>query len=250
MVVDAYPVRSIATTLNPRLASSSVPSSLPGSSTDLSLRAVPNHPGRSGECLLIASPPVTGFIIFGRLATSNQRHEAESGSLSLRLAGLLPRFPPDSSTRSDSATCRTGNLHDEHLSVHKISQVGLVFQSSKKGDRHGQTPFPRMELGESPLTRAAEKAVCPPFPGELKAADPAPQFDHSLDLAYAHIPKHHRGETVVQLQADRPRLRSRRIACVLRRPVPIQLHPNLRPCATRYPGCSSRSPSGNRPRHP
>jgi len=43
---------------------------LPGSSTDLSLRAVPNHPGRSGGCLLIASPPITGFIIFGRLATS------------------------------------------------------------------------------------------------------------------------------------------------------------------------------------
>ena len=43
---------------------------LPGSSTDLFLRAVPNHPGRSDRCLLIASPPVTGFIIFGRLATS------------------------------------------------------------------------------------------------------------------------------------------------------------------------------------
>jgi hypothetical protein len=43
---------------------------LPGSSTDLFLRAVPNHPGRSDECLLIASPPITGFIILGRLATS------------------------------------------------------------------------------------------------------------------------------------------------------------------------------------
>src|ERR1039458_8381282 len=43
---------------------------LPGSSTDLSLRAVPNHPGRSGGCLLIASPPISGFILFGRLATS------------------------------------------------------------------------------------------------------------------------------------------------------------------------------------
>ena len=42
---------------------------LPDSSTDLFLRAVPNHPGRSDECLLIASPPVSGFIIFGRLAT-------------------------------------------------------------------------------------------------------------------------------------------------------------------------------------
>jgi hypothetical protein len=43
---------------------------LPGSSADLFLRAVPNHPGRSDECLLIASPPITGFIILGRLATS------------------------------------------------------------------------------------------------------------------------------------------------------------------------------------
>ncbi len=43
---------------------------LPGSSTDLFLRAVPNHPERSDECLLIASPPITGFIILGRLATS------------------------------------------------------------------------------------------------------------------------------------------------------------------------------------
>jgi len=43
---------------------------LPGSSTDLFLRAVPNHPGRSDGCLLIASPPVSGFIILGRLATS------------------------------------------------------------------------------------------------------------------------------------------------------------------------------------
>src|SRR6266571_1864823 len=43
---------------------------LPGSSTDLFLRAVPNHRGRSDGCLLIASPPITGFLILGRLATS------------------------------------------------------------------------------------------------------------------------------------------------------------------------------------
>ena len=30
---------------------------------------VPNHPGRSGECLLIASPPISGFILSGGLAT-------------------------------------------------------------------------------------------------------------------------------------------------------------------------------------
>jgi hypothetical protein len=42
---------------------------LPGSSTDLFLRAAPRHPGRSGECLLTTSPPISGFILPGRLAT-------------------------------------------------------------------------------------------------------------------------------------------------------------------------------------
>src|SRR5450759_417809 len=32
---------------------------------------VPNHPERSGECLLIASPPISGFILSGGLATFN-----------------------------------------------------------------------------------------------------------------------------------------------------------------------------------
>ena len=98
---------------------------LPGSSTDLSLRAVPNHPGRSGGSLLIASPPVSGFIILGRLATSTLRHEAESGSLALRLAGLLPRFPPGGSRRLAPVPLhvRTSNLHGEFLSFHKISQA-------------------------------------------------------------------------------------------------------------------------------
>ena len=98
---------------------------LPGSSTDLFLRAVPNHPGRSGECLLIASPPISGFIILGRLATSTLRHEAESGSLALRLAGLLPRFPPAGLLRLAPVPlhARTSNLHGEFLSIHKISQA-------------------------------------------------------------------------------------------------------------------------------
>src|ERR1017187_2502684 len=98
---------------------------LPGSSTDLFLRAVPNHPGRSGECLLIASPPISGFILSGGLATSTWRHEAESGSLALRLAGLLPRFPPAGLRRLAPVQlhARTSNLHGEFLSIHKISQA-------------------------------------------------------------------------------------------------------------------------------
>ena len=42
---------------------------LPGSSADLSTRAVPNHPGRPSGCLPVASPPVSGFILVGGLAT-------------------------------------------------------------------------------------------------------------------------------------------------------------------------------------
>ena len=63
---------------------------LPGSSTDLSARAVPNHPGRSNGCICSflhhqrrASP------LSGGLATLQLRNEAESGSLALRLARSL-----------------------------------------------------------------------------------------------------------------------------------------------------------------
>jgi hypothetical protein len=106
---------------------------LPGSSTDLSLRAVPNHPGRSGECLLIASPPVSGFIILGRLATSTLRHEAESGSLALRLAGLLPRFPPEGLRRLAPVQlhARMSNLHGEFLfsfQFTRSARLSLVYR--------------------------------------------------------------------------------------------------------------------------
>jgi len=35
---------------------------LPGFSTDLSLHAAPSHPEKSGDCLPIASSPMSGFI--------------------------------------------------------------------------------------------------------------------------------------------------------------------------------------------
>src|ERR1022692_3571538 len=52
-------------------------------------------------------------------------HEAESGSLALRFAGLLPRFPPAGLRRlaPDPLHVRTSNLHGEFLSIHKISQA-------------------------------------------------------------------------------------------------------------------------------
>ena len=51
------------------LGLSPIPPGLPGSSTDLFTRADPNHPGRPSECLPVASPPVSGFILVGGLAT-------------------------------------------------------------------------------------------------------------------------------------------------------------------------------------
>ena len=53
------------------------------------------------------------------------RNEADSGSLALRLAGLLPRSPPDGLLRRAPVPLhvRISNLHGELLSVHKISQA-------------------------------------------------------------------------------------------------------------------------------
>src|SRR5262249_18134107 len=62
-------LREVGQVQEEQLPSPALPG-LPGSSTDLSLRAVPNHPGRPDGCLLVASPPVSGFTTFGRLATS------------------------------------------------------------------------------------------------------------------------------------------------------------------------------------
>ena len=42
---------------------------LPVSSTDLSTRAVPNHPGEPAKCLPVASLAVSGFVLRGGLAT-------------------------------------------------------------------------------------------------------------------------------------------------------------------------------------
>lgn len=69
--------------------------------------------------LPVASPPMVGFSILGRLATPNLSNEAESGSLSLRLASSPPEASPEwiTPTHARLATCQTGNLHGGHLSI-------------------------------------------------------------------------------------------------------------------------------------
>ena len=79
--------------------------------------------GPAGACSLLP-PPIAGFITLGRLATSNSVTRPNRVR-SLRLAGLLPRFPPTGLLRPAPVPlqARTSNLHGELLSVHKISQA-------------------------------------------------------------------------------------------------------------------------------
>jgi hypothetical protein len=73
---------------------------LPGSSADLSLRAAPSHPGKSGDCLTHC------FIADIRLHPNRadcplpSRNEAETGLLTLRLAGSPFEASSNGSLRS------------------------------------------------------------------------------------------------------------------------------------------------------
>jgi hypothetical protein len=99
---------------------------LPGSSTDLSSRAVSYHPGRSDGCCYPLLPHrCQASPLSGGLATFAWTNEAEMSSLALRLTssprqGFARRITPP---RAHRATCRMGNLQGELLSVHKIDQA-------------------------------------------------------------------------------------------------------------------------------
>ena len=90
----------------------------------------------------VASLPTMGFTYPGRMATPRKFNEAETGSLALRLALSPHEASPDRVTPSHarSATCQTGNLQGELLSVHKIDQAwpgtpGFTGSSGYKGLR-------------------------------------------------------------------------------------------------------------------
>src|SRR2546422_952954 len=66
---------------------SSAPPGLPGSSGRSFHARCPLPPRRVRRLHSpVASPPIAGFVIFGSFATLTLRHEAEPGSLALRLA--------------------------------------------------------------------------------------------------------------------------------------------------------------------
>ena len=76
------------------LAFLATPLDLPGSSADLSTRAVPNHPGRSSECICLLLPRwyCPGFILLGGLATFSLLTRPNRVYVMLRLTCSLPKF--------------------------------------------------------------------------------------------------------------------------------------------------------------
>ena len=85
-----------------------------------------------------------------------ESHEADSGSLALRPAGLLPRFPPDGLLHPAPVQLhvRTSNLHGELLSVHKINQAYPgVPKAQRREDSKGPSSlaaFETLSLDSSP----------------------------------------------------------------------------------------------------
>jgi hypothetical protein len=112
------------------------PPGLPGSSTDLSPRAVPLHPGEPNVCsrpLLPrrsqASPHLAGWPLSLRF------HEADSGSLALRLAGSLPEASPAGSLQLTlrSLPAERAIRSSTSFQVARSARLGLAHQIAKKG---------------------------------------------------------------------------------------------------------------------
>jgi hypothetical protein len=144
---------------------------LPGSSTDLFLRAVPNHPGRSDECLLIASPPITGFIIFGRLATSTSVTRPNQVHLRYGSQVCFPGF-----RRTDrSVPLRFSYMYERAIYMvnsfqfTRSARLSLVFQRTQRRPRRTI----RLIATNQHLHRAAPK-------GHFFAAESAKKLSYFL----------------------------------------------------------------------
>jgi hypothetical protein len=108
------------------LAFRATPLDLPGSSADLSTRAVPNHPGRPSECICLLLPRwyCLGFILLGGLATFSLLTRPNRVYLRYGSRVRLPS-PAGSITGTHARFGYMSNrqLHGEFLSIHKISQA-------------------------------------------------------------------------------------------------------------------------------
>ncbi len=110
------------------------PPGIPVSSTNLSLCAVPNHPEKPSGVLLPlfhhwwqASPSLAGWPSF------NLRHEAESGSLSLRLTGSPHEASPSGLLRSTLVRLHVERVIHMVDSFHSTRFASLLAHQRRKG---------------------------------------------------------------------------------------------------------------------
>jgi len=138
------------------------PPGIPVSSTNLSLCAVPNHPEKPSGVLLPlfhhwwqASPSLAGWPSF------NLRHEAESGSLSLRLTGSpLTGSPPEASP--------SGLLHSTLVRLH-VERVIHIVDSFHSTRFASLLTHPRRKATQRKHRGFFSCAICGTFSGEAAA---------------------------------------------------------------------------------
>ena len=103
---------------------------LPDHWLTLSVRAVPNHPGRPGDCTCpLLRHRYKASSTWGAWPPATWRFEAESGSLALRLAPSLCGVPSRGIAPADRSASYVSNgpLHGCLLSCSKVGQVHWRF---------------------------------------------------------------------------------------------------------------------------
>jgi len=105
---------------------------------------------------LVSSPRTAGFVISGRLTTSDWRNEAESGSLSLGLTpllskGVLPSSPPSAKLEDRPAPrARLPSHKRPQLHVERAIDMANTFQLARMA---------RLNLAHQRTRRDAEERV-------------------------------------------------------------------------------------------
>lgn len=132
----------------------SAPAGLPGSSTDLSTRAAPSHPEEPDDCfcpLLHRRFQASSF--FGRLATPTSCHEAETGSLALRLACSPCKASPVELLPLTLARLLVERAIYKISSFQNIRSARLILalrRASSREETHHMNPNRNMRVFSSP----------------------------------------------------------------------------------------------------
>ena len=118
------------------------PTGLPDHWRNLSVRAVPTHPGRPGGCICpLLRPRFKASSTWGAWPPATWRFEAESGSRALRLAPSPRGVPSRGITPANCSAgyVSNGPLHGCLLSCSKVGQVHWRFP--RRQERQKNSPF-------------------------------------------------------------------------------------------------------------